>query len=61
MRVILDGAEALTASSMSIPTVTSSSYKLYLSLPETCERAKLLLIGNQVMKRITDEKKLVIK
>ena len=32
------------------------SYTLYLSLPETCERAKLLLIGNQVMKRITDDK-----
>nr|POE98091.1 hypothetical protein CFP56_55190 [Quercus suber] len=55
MRVILDGAGALTASSMSIPTVTSS-YTLYLRLPVICERAKLLRIGNQVMKRITDEK-----
>ena len=39
MRVILDGAGALTASSMSIPTVTSSYYTLYLRLPVICEEA----------------------
>ncbi|KAK7843983.1 hypothetical protein CFP56_011697, partial [Quercus suber] len=44
MRVILDRAGALTASSL--PTVTSS-YAHYLRLPEICERAKILLIGYQ--------------
>ena len=56
LRVLLDGAGALTASSTSIPIVTFS-YTLYLRLPVICERAKLLLLGNQVMKRITDEKR----
>ena len=57
MRVILDGAGALTAASMSFPIVTSSYYTLYLRLPVICERAKLLLIGNQAKKRITDVKR----
>ena len=53
MRDILDRAGALTASSR--PTVTSS-YAHHLRLPGVCEVAKIILIGNQVMKRLSDEK-----
>ena len=52
MRVILESTGALTASSL--PTVTS--YAHYLRLPGICEVAKRTIIGNQVMKRISDEK-----
>ncbi|KAF3948487.1 hypothetical protein CMV_025523 [Castanea mollissima] len=54
MRDILDRAGALTASSR--PTVTSS-HEHYLRLPGSCERKKIIHIGNQVMKRITDERR----
>ncbi|KAL4611940.1 hypothetical protein ACB092_08G162400 [Castanea dentata] len=54
MRDILDRAGALTASSR--PTVTSS-HEHYLRLPGSCERKKIIFIGNQVIKRITDEKR----
>ena len=53
MRDVLDRAGALTASSR--PTVTSS-YAHHLRLPGICEVAKIILIGNQVMKRLSDEK-----
>ncbi|KAF3968490.1 hypothetical protein CMV_007619 [Castanea mollissima] len=54
MRVILDRAGALKASSL--PTVTSS-HEHYLRPPGSCERAKIIFIGNQVMKGITVEKR----
>ena len=54
MRAILDRAGALTASSL--PTVTSS-HEHYLRLPGSCERKKIIFIGNQVRKRISDEKR----
>nr|POE95369.1 hypothetical protein CFP56_22630 [Quercus suber] len=53
MRAKLECAGALTASPL--PTVTSS-YADYLRLPITYERVKLLF-GNQVIKRITHEKR----
>ena len=54
MRVILARAGALTASSL--PTVTPS-HEHYLRLPGSCERKKIIYIGNQVMKRKIDEKR----
>ncbi|KAK9999772.1 hypothetical protein SO802_019375 [Lithocarpus litseifolius] len=54
MRDILERAGALAASSL--PTVTSS-YAHYLRLPRSCERVKIMLIGNQVMKGMTDARR----
>ena len=54
MRVILDRAGASTTSSL--PTVTSS-YAHDLRMPVTCERAKILTTGNQVMNKITVERR----
>ena len=54
MRVILDSAGALTTSSLPIVT---SSHEHYLRLPGSCERKKIIYIGNQVKKRISDEKR----
>ena len=57
MRVILDRAGALTASSL--PTVTFS-YEHYLRLPGSGERKKIIFIGNQVKKQISDERRSVL-
>ncbi|XP_050278241.1 ankyrin repeat-containing protein BDA1-like [Quercus robur] len=54
MRVILESAGALTASSL--PTVTSS-YAHYLRMPGICQLVKIKFIGNQVSKSISDEKR----
>ena len=54
MRVILESAGALTATSL--PTVTSS-HKHYLTLPGSCERKIIIYFVHLVKKGISDEKR----
>ncbi|XP_023892738.2 ankyrin repeat-containing protein BDA1 [Quercus suber] len=51
MRVLLESAGALTASSL--PTVTSS-YANYLRLPGICEATKIIFFGNQWRESMSD-------